>query len=138
MSISVAPSTAVSAGSSTLATAGSSSGATAGASQIAQLQAKVKDLTQQLQEAATDSSLPADAKQQKVQLLQAELQAVQQQIAALQQQQQQEAMAKAQAKSGGTKTGASGSADMGSRTDSGATGRKSNPPGVGQSVDVYV
>ena len=73
---------------SSLTTAGRST--SGGSSDTAALQKQLRDLTEQLKQAATDSTADSKAREQKVRLLQAQIQAVQAQIEAIQRRKQQE------------------------------------------------
>lgn len=64
--------------------------ASGGSDDTAALQKQLRDLTDQLKETSSDTSLNAKAREQKTRLLQAQIQAVQAQIAAIQRQKQQE------------------------------------------------
>jgi len=95
-------------------------------SDTAALQKRLRDLTNALKEASTDSTLSAKAKQQKLQLLQAQIQAVQAQLEAIQRQKQQEQIQK-QSEAPATQT-----------TDSGSTASNTGgASGLGGVVDTY-
>ncbi len=68
----------------------SKASAAGGSDDTAALQKQLRDLTDQLKETSSDTSLNAKAREQKTRLLQAQIQAVQAQIAAIQRQKQQE------------------------------------------------
>ncbi|MEH3086684.1 MAG: FlxA-like family protein [Xylophilus ampelinus] len=98
--------------------------------QIARLQAQLKDVTARIQSLAADDTLEAKAKQQRLKLLQAQAEAIQQQIAALQQASEraaQQAAQRAQQRAQAAAPDASGPAAAPARPAA----------GPGRTIDVY-